>query len=205
MNLEEESRRSKEYYKENKNTVLEKQKKYRKNNKEKMSEYNKIYYQNNKEDCKEYQREYCKKKIQNDLIYKIRKYVSRSINQALKNWEGGKYGKSILSYLPYSILELKTHIENLFSSPQNLNKFNGTVWMNWKNWGQYLKNEWDDNDPSTWKWQLDHITPHSELPYINMEDENFTKAWSLSNLRPLNAKDNLLDGVNKTRHNKIGD
>jgi hypothetical protein len=36
-----------------------------------------------------------------------------------------------------------------------------------------------------------------------MEDENFIKCWKLSNLRPLSAKQNWLDGINKTRHNKI--
>ena len=72
--------------------------------------------------------------------------------------------------------------------------------MNWNNHGLYRKNIWDDNDPLTWTWQLDHIIPHSVLPYKSMEDENFKKAWALSNLRPLSAKQNLLDDATKIRH-----
>jgi hypothetical protein len=35
-----------------------------------------------------------------------------------------------------------------------------------------------------------------------MEDDNFKKCWALSNLRPLDAKQNLMDGVNRIRHQK---
>lgn len=51
------------------------------------------------------------------------------------------------------------------------------------------------------RWQLDHIIPHSEFKYISVENEVFKKCWALENLRPYSAKQNLLDGVNKTRHN----
>ena len=53
---------------------------------------------------------------------------------------------------------------------------------------------WDDNDISTWTWQLDHIIPQSKLSYTSMEDDNFKKCWDLSNLRPYSAKKNILDG-----------
>lgn len=33
-----------------------------------------------------------------------------------------------------------------------------------------------------------------------VEDENLKKCWDLNNLRPLNSKQNLIDGVRKTRH-----
>lgn len=72
--------------------------------------------------------------------------------------------------------------------------------MSWKNRGKYISKEWDDNDSTTWKWQLDHIIPQSDLPYDSMEHENFHKCWALSNLRPLSAKQNQLDGATKIRH-----
>jgi hypothetical protein len=50
---------------------------------------------------------------------------------------------------------------------------------------------WDDNDSSTWTWQIDHIVPHAKLPYTKMTDNNFHRCWSLENLRPLSAKRNL--------------
>jgi hypothetical protein len=74
--------------------------------------------------------------------------------------------------------------------------------MNWNNQGVYRPSLWDDSDSSTWVWQLDHILPQSDLPYTSMEDDNFKKCWALSNLRPLSAKQNLLDGATKIRHKK---
>jgi len=74
--------------------------------------------------------------------------------------------------------------------------------MNWGNHGKYDPKKWDENDPKTWTWQLDHIIPSSDLPYLSMEDDNFKKCWALENLRPLSAKQNILDGVTRTRHKK---
>jgi hypothetical protein len=51
-------------------------------------------------------------------------------------------------------------------------------------------------------WNLDHIIPNSEFKYISIQDDEFKKCWSLSNLRPLSAKQNVLDGANKIRHKK---
>ncbi len=36
-------------------------------------------------------------------------------------------------------------------------------------------------------------------------DEDFKKCWSLDNLRPLSAKQNLLDGNTRIRHYKVSD
>lgn len=85
--------------------------------------------------------------------------------------------------------ELKEHLERQFES-----------WMTWDNQGRYSAETWDDNDPTTWKWQMDHIIPHSDLPYASMDEDNFKKCWALSNLRPLSAKQNMYDGANRVRH-----
>ena len=74
--------------------------------------------------------------------------------------------------------------------------------MNWGNHGKMDFKNWDNNDPNTWTWQLDHIIPHSEFNYTSMDDQAFKDCWALSNLRPLSAKQNHKDGVNKTRHQK---
>ena len=94
-----------------------------------------------------------------------------------------------MKYLPYTIQELQKHIEQQFEP-----------WMNWNNHGVYISDSWNDNVPSTWKWQLDHITPHSMFKYTSIEDQVLKECWALENLRPLSAKQNNLDGVNKTRH-----
>ncbi len=129
-------------------------------------------------------------RIKTDPVYKLRTKISQIIWVRLKNNNSSKHGESILKYLPYTIQELKDHLESLFEP-----------WMNWDNHGKYNKN-WDDNDPLTWKWNVDHIIPQSDLPYISMEDENFKKCWALSNLRPLSAKQNILDGTGRIRHTK---
>lgn len=74
--------------------------------------------------------------------------------------------------------------------------------MNWYNYGIYNKNIWDDNDKTTWRWQLDHIIPHSLFKYTSMEDNAFKQCWALTNLRPYSAKNNILDGAKRVRHKK---
>jgi hypothetical protein len=217
----------KEYYQENKEEISEYKKQYRTNNSEKLKEeariyyienreefltYQNIYYQNNKEDVLIYQENYkienkekIKKKYNdkmlNDPNFKLRHLVSGSIIQTLKNNGGSKRGGSILDYLPYTIKTLKDHLEVLFSDPRNLTT-DGKVWMNWRNWGRYEKRSWKEDDPTTWKWQLDHIIPHSTFYYISMSDQAFQDCWALSNLRPYSAKLNQLEGTTRIRHNK---
>jgi hypothetical protein len=87
--------------------------------------------------------------------------------------------------------ELKEHLEKQFEP-----------WMNWNNYGIYKKSQWNNDNMTTWTWQIDHIIPHSDLSYISMEDENFQRVWSLDNLRPLSAKQNNLDGVLRVRHRR---
>jgi hypothetical protein len=72
--------------------------------------------------------------------------------------------------------------------------------MTWENRGVYDPTTWNDNDSSTWKWHLDHIIPHSTFHYTSMDDQAFKDCWKLSNLRPLAAKQNIIDGSTKIRH-----
>jgi hypothetical protein len=94
---------------------------------------------------------------------RLRCVVSRSINQKLKA-KGGTKTSSILKALPYSIEELKIHLESKFESG-----------MNWENYGD---------------WHIDHIKPDNSFNYDNMEDNQFKECWSLNNLQPLWATDN---------------
>ena len=77
-----------------------------------------------------------------------------------------KEGKSMFEFLPYTMDELRDHIEAQFSQE-----------MSWDNYGSY--------------WHLDHIVPHSRLPYKEMSEVNFLRCWSLENLQPLPARENL--------------
>ena len=108
---------------------------------------------------------YAKKRRQNDTEYRLRQNVSTAISIALKRSDGSKQGESIEKYLPYTIEQLKEHLESQFEP-----------WMTWNNHG---------------KWHLDHITPQSKLPYASMDEPNFQKCWALENLQPLEAKENM--------------
>ena len=156
-------------------------------NKEKISDNKKIYYENNKQTLlnKNYKRR--KKRLKNDPAFKLRVLISRSINSGIQR-NGSRKNGSIIKYLNYSIDELKRHLEAQFEP-----------WMNWENHGKYTKN-WNDTNSSTWTWNIDHIIPQSDLPHTSMEDENFKLCWSLNNLRPYSAKQNILDGSNRIRH-----
>lgn len=126
----------------------------------------------------------------NKEMNRLRKSISGSIRQGLlKRNFLGKGGKSCSKYLPYTFVELKKYIESLWEP-----------WMNWDNFGQYLPKLWVDNDVSTWRWNIDHIIPHSTFNYFSMEDDDFKKCWAITNLRPYNAKQNILDGAKRTRH-----
>ena len=207
-----------ESYKINKEKILSQNKKWRDNNLEKKKAYDKNYYIRNRlkilNRCKsaEYKlkiipvkrrwaflnREkiknypsynkrkkkppgFFKNKLKTNSSFRLRVSISNSIRKSLKKKNISKCKKSFIKYLPYSIQDLKFHLENLFEP-----------WMHWGNWGVYKSKIWDDNDSSTWTWQIDHIIPQSMLPFHSMEEENFIKCWSLENLRPLSAKQNCL-------------
>lgn len=188
-NKEELSRNKKEYYRENREVILASAKEYQNDHKEEKSEYDKQYRKDNAEKLNVYLKRYRKSRRRTDPSFKLRNHVSRSINFFLKTHGYSKNNKSIKNYLPYSIEELKTHLEKQFEP-----------WMNWDNWKKYNKNTWDDNDSSTWTWNIDHTIPHSIFQYTSMEDQLFKDCWALSNLRPLSAKQNVIDGTNRSRH-----
>ena len=146
-------------------------------NKERKKQIDKQY--KSRPEIKERKNQRAKERYQIDSCHKLRKCISALIRNGLKKNYGSKHGSSILSKLPYTMQELKQHIESLFES-----------WMSWKNHGPY--------DPNRKTWQIDHINPHSCFHYENMDCEEFRKCWSLSNLRPLESLANIKKG------NKIG-
>jgi hypothetical protein len=172
----------------------------RKKNKKKLDADKRAWYQKNKDSVKKRSAEYRKTHRKqhnentrlrrlNEPIFQLRDNVRSIIRLMLVKNYGSKKGASISDYLSYTIQELKEHLEKQFEP-----------WMNWKNLGRYDSNVWNDSDPTTWTWQLDHIIPQSDLPYTSMEDDNFKKCWSLDNLRPLSAKINTIEGATRIRH-----
>ncbi len=139
---------------------------------------NKTYHKlKNTDKFKTRRRERKKNRLKNDPVYKMRTLVSGHIRSALKKGGNAKYGKATFDHLDYTGIMLVAHLESQFDEH-----------MSWENHGKY--------------WHLDHIIPQSDLPYTSMEDENFKTCWALENLRPLEAKRNLIEGVRRTRHKK---
>jgi len=178
-NREEIKEYKKKYYQDNKNKILRSNKDYYQNNKDKIIKKSKQWAKENKTHRRIYEKHYRKEKRKEPSV-KLKQTVSSQIRNALKRNGSSKRGESVLNYLPYSVCELKKHIESQFED-----------WMSWDNWGVYIKEEWNDDDPSTWTWQIDHIIPHSKFTYTSMADDSFLKCWALNNLRPLSSKKNL--------------
>jgi len=176
----------KRYYQNNQKKISETRHKYHLNHLLERKDYNRNWYLSNKKLKHFLNKKYMVKRLRNDSIFRLRYSISKSIRKYLKLNNCGKNGNSVLKFLPYTIQELKEHLEKQFES-----------WMNWNNWGTYRMDIWKDDDQSTWKWNIDHIIPQSKLPYTSMEDDNFKKCWALDNLRPLNAKMNLLESNNR--------
>ena len=101
--------------------------------------------------------------------HKIRKTASKMAWYGLKKNSSSKRGGSLWNHLPYTVDDLKEHLENQFEN-----------WMSWENYG--------------FEWSIDHIRPQSSFSYKSMDDEQFQECWSLKNLRPLSCEENLKKG-----------
>jgi hypothetical protein len=175
--------KGKVFYAKNRKDILIKQKARDFPKKDKIKAYQVIYRQKNKKKLNKAKRIYVKNREAKNPCIKIRRGISSTILDALKNRNSDKCGLSCLKYLPYTIPELKIHLENQFE-----------CWMTWENHGVYRIHLWKDDDISTWTWQIYHIIPHSKFEYRSMKDSSFAECWALSNLRPYSAKQNIVDG-----------
>lgn len=164
-NSEKVKKKTKEWAIKNPDMVKISQKKYRRCNPEKVKEW----INNNREKYNKNHREYQKNKLLNDPFYKLKRNVSKAISAGLKKRLLSKNGKSTFTFLPYTVDELKEHLEKQFEP-----------WMNWNNWGS-----------GKGKWNIDHRIPHSFFNYKSVNDKEFQKCWALKNLRPLDAIENI--------------
>lgn len=170
--------KSQKYKSRNRRGLADKQIVYHNANKSRDSETKKKWYQDNKDAVKARVRKNTYARRLNDPAFKLKENISANIRSCIK-----KNYQPLAKNLPYTIQELKLHLEKQFEP-----------WMNWYNYGTYRVDIWDDNDTTTWTWQIDHIIPHSKFHYTSMEDVEFKECWALSNLRPYSAKQNVIDG-----------
>lgn len=104
---------------------------------------------------------------------RIRHNMSVILYIRLKKRKLSKMGHSTFNILGYTLEDLVKHIESQFEP-----------WMTWENNGIY--------NPGKKTWQIDHIIPDSYFQYESIHDDGFLKSWALSNLRPLEAFENII-------------
>jgi hypothetical protein len=185
----------KEHYQKNAEIFRQRARNWSSGNKDKKKQIFKNWYQKNKDEYlakKRLQRKTdnyrlkARKYYKKNILVNLKFIVSAHIRNALKRKGGSKLGQSILNKLPYTIEQLKEHLEKQFES-----------WMNWDNHGTYKMD-------GKRVWHIDHIIPQKELPYDSYEHPNFFKCWQLDNLRPLEASENLKKG-SKTEEREEND
>jgi hypothetical protein len=102
---------------------------------------------------------------------KYRESLQGRLRTNMSSKISSKLSKSVkcsnIKYLDWTVSELIVHLESQFQPG-----------MTWENYGK-------DG------WHVDHIVPDSWFSYSSPEDEGFKKSWSLSNLQPMWAKENL--------------
>ena len=145
-------------------------KQYQQKHTEEKREYDIKYRQKHKKILNENKKQYNKIKRFLKPHFKLKQNISSLINQRLKRRLSSKNGKSTFNFLPYTINELKQHLEQQFAKG-----------MSWNNYGLF-------------GWHIDHIKPDFLFNYKSVEDKEFQECWALKNLQPLWAKDNLSKG-----------
>lgn len=139
------------------------------NNKDYRKKYHKEWREKNRESLNEYKKHYEKTKKDSDPAYKLACYTRTSIYTCLKERNVNKY-KNTFDLLPYTLTELISRLESQFKDG-----------MTWDNYGD---------------WHVDHIKPMNLFNFKHPTDNEFQECWSLGNLQPLWAVDNLSKGSN---------
>jgi len=103
-----------------------------------------------------------------DPMFRLNKNISLGIRQSLN---GNKKRIRWEHLTGYTLQQLKNHIEKQFKP-----------YMSWENYGE---------------WHIDHIIPISKFNFTKSNHIDFRKCWSLENLQPLWASENI------TKSNKL--
>lgn len=143
-------------------------------NLEREKERHKQWVKKNRERLRKYKVNHYKEKYKEDPSFRLHVCFSAMVYMTIRD----KEGRSSFSLVNYSKEELIKHLEAQFDEN-----------MTWENYGKY--------------WHIDHIIPRSYFDFQSYQDIEFKKCWSLANLRPLEASENmskgakLIEGYNK--------
>ena len=171
-NLEYYKQCHKEYRQNNIEKIKENKKEYYQKNSEKIKERAKKWRKNNIERANETDRKKLLKRLHTDDRYRLKCNISALIRGRLKRKLLNKNGKFTFSFLPYTVDDLRRHLESLFEP-----------WMNWQNYSNKVG-----------CWVIDHKYPDSSFNYKSVEDEEFQKCWALENLQPMEFIENCKKG-----------
>ena len=133
-------------------------------------------YWKNKEKLKEQRKKNYRGKFRTIFATTIKKDISRMTGEYAKDLSTPHIWEKIEQNCGYSIEDFVEHFESLFEEG-----------MTWDNHGKGGKGDKI--------WQVDHIIARNKFFFISLDDENFIKCWSLSNLQPLWAYDNQLKNI----------
>ena len=89
-----------------------------------------------------------------------------ALYRSIRKRKNGCHWESLIGY---TLDDLMIHLEKQFK--------NG---MSWDNYGE---------------WHIDHIVPIKAFDFANSNDLGFKQCWSLNNLQPLWARDNISKGA----------
>ncbi len=190
--------KAREYQKVNRASIAQKQCEWRAENADKVRDYHRARYEANREEIKARARQwrvdnldrkreinrawndanrekansaFRRSKQKRRLSPGVRAFesVSEQIRAALR---GQKDGRSWESLVGFTRVGLVAHLERQFHGG-----------MSWENYGE---------------WHIDHIIPVASFAFASPEDEEFTACWSITNLRPLWAADNIRKADKRT-------
>lgn len=161
---EENKDRANKYYQENREDILKRVKRRYQDNREEMLNYSKAYIRRNRKKIREYHKAW----EQKQPLYRLGHNISSGMRHTLKTQNLSKNRKHWENIVGYLVQDLKEHLEGLFQEG-----------MTWDNYGE---------------WHIDHIIPRVFFEYTSLKDVEFRYCWSLDNLQPLWAKDNLSKG-----------
>ena len=154
---------AKEWVKNNRSRTNEISKEWRSRNADKQKTACRNWISNNIERHRA-TRNKALKKLRSTPMGKINKSISSTMCAALGREKQGRRWESLVGY---TVHDLKEHLERLFKDG-----------MNWDNYVLY-------------GWHIDHKIPIAAFNFEKPQDIDFKKCWSLKNLQPMWALENL--------------
>lgn len=157
----------KEYYENNKAQIKTRAKEHYVANRDGHLEKNREWAQQNKEKMLKMKRNY-NRRLRSTAKGNLNSTISKRMRESLR--KGTKAGRHWETLVDFTVDQLKGHLEKLFKPG-----------MTWENYGT--------------AWHIDHKTPLAVFNFEKPEDIDFKICWSLKNLQPLEAHDNMSKGA----------